>query len=251
VKKIAIVAQKGGVGKTTVAVNLAVSMQASGLKTILFDLDPQESAAMWADRRQDEFPHVEFLTERRLPEGFRSAVARGFSLAIIDTPPAAGPQAHTAAESADLVLIPCRPNSVDLDAIRQTSKLIKSAGVPAFVVFNAVPPGATTLLEDAKDIVEKEPCDACEKSGVKAGTSAAICEVCAGRGFVPGLVVGPKVLRERSAYRAAWPLGRGVVENEPYGKAAQEISELQDWVCAQLKVCTPDTVKAEREVAHG
>jgi chromosome partitioning protein len=60
VKKIALIAQKGGVGKTTLAVNLAVAMQASGLKTTLFDLDPQESAVMWADRRQDEFPHVEF-----------------------------------------------------------------------------------------------------------------------------------------------------------------------------------------------
>jgi hypothetical protein len=69
VKKIALIAQKGGVGKTTLAVNLAVSMQASGFKTTLFDLDPQESAVIWADRRKNEFPHVEFLTERRLPDG--------------------------------------------------------------------------------------------------------------------------------------------------------------------------------------
>lgn len=221
-KKIALIAQKGGVGKTTVAVNLAVSMQASGFKTTLFDLDPQESAVIWADRRQNEFPHVEFLTERRLPDGLSAAAGRGFSIAIIDTPPAAGPQALTAAQSADLVLIPCRPSLVDLDAIRRTAQLIKSAGVPAFVVFNAAPPSATTLVEDAKAIVDEA-----------------------------GLAVAPTVLRERSAYRAAWPLGRAVVENEPYGKAAQEISELQDWVCAQLKMCTPDTLKAKRKVAHG
>jgi chromosome partitioning protein len=94
--------------------------------------------------------------------------------------------------------------------------------VPAFVVFNAAPPSATTLVEDAKAIVD-----------------------------AAGLAVAPTVLRERSAYRAAWPLGRAVIENEPYGKAAQEISELQDWVCAQLKMCTPDTLKAKRKVAHG
>lgn len=250
-KKIALIAQKGGVGKTTLAVNLAVAMQAAGMKTALFDLDLQESAAMWADRRQDEFPHVEFLTERRLPEAFRSAEAQGFSIAIIDTPPAAGPQALTAAESADLILVPCRPNLVDLDAIRRTSKLVKSARKPAFVVFNAVPPGATTLVEDAKAIVEKEPCEVCQGSGATVGTSALTCGACAGRGYVPGLVVAPKLLRERSAYRAAWPVGRAVIENEPYGKAAQEISELQDWVCAQLQVCTADALKAQREVAHG
>ena len=221
-KKIALIAQKGGVGKTTLAVNLAVSMQASGFKTTLFDLDPQESAVIWADRRKNEFPHVEFLTERRLPDGLTAAAEHGFSIAIIDTPPAAGPQAFTAAQSADLVLIPCRPSLVDLDAIRRTAQLIKSAGVPAFVVFNAAPPSATTLIEDAKAIVD-----------------------------AAGLAVAPTVLRERSAYRAAWPLGSAVVENEPNGKAAQEISELQNWVCAQLQVCTSDTLKTEREVAHG
>jgi chromosome partitioning protein len=222
VKKIALIAQKGGVGKTTLAVNLAVSMQASGFKTTLFDLDPQESAVIWADRRKNEFPHVEFLTERRLPDGLTAAAEHGFSIAIIDTPPAAGPQAFTAAQSADLVLIPCRPSLVDLDAIRRTAQLIKSAGVPAFVVFNAAPPSATTLIEDAKAIVD-----------------------------AAGLVAAPTVLRERSAYRAAWPLGSAVVENEPNGKAAQEISELQNWVCAQLQVCTSDALKTEREVAHG
>ena len=221
-KKIALIAQKGGVGKTTLAVNLAVSMQASGFKTTLFDLDPQESAVIWADRRKNEFPHVEFLTERRLPDGLTAAAEHGFSIAIIDTPPAAGPQAFTAAQSADLVLIPCRPSLVDLDAIRRTAQLIKSAGVPAFVVFNAAPPSATTLIEDAKAIVD-----------------------------AAGLVAAPTVLRERSAYRAAWPLGSAVVENEPNGKAAQEISELQNWVCAQLQVCTSDTLKTQREVAHG
>ena len=188
-KKIAIIAQKGGVGKTTMAVNLTV---AAGPKAALFDLDPQESAVIWADRRKAEAPHVEFLTERRLSDGLNAAEQQGFTLAIIDTPPAAGPQAFTAAEAADLVLIPCRPSLVDLDAIRRTAQLIKSAGIIAYVVFNAAPPGATTLLEDARAIVE-----------------------------ATGLAVAPVILRERSAYRAAWPLGKGVSETEPNGKAAE------------------------------
>ena len=70
---------------------------------------------------------------------------------------------------------------MDLDAIRRTAQLIKSAGITAYVVFNAAPPGATTLLEDARAIVE-----------------------------ATGLAVSPVILRERSAYRAAWPLGKGV-----------------------------------------
>jgi chromosome partitioning protein len=207
VKIIALIAQKGGVGKTTLAVNLAV---AAGAKTTLFDLDPQESAVIWADRRKAEAPHVEFLTERRLPDGLAAAEKAGFTLAIIDTPPAAGPQAFTAAQSADLVLIPCRPSLVDLDAIRRTAQLIKSAGITAYVVFNAAPPGATTLLEDARAIVE-----------------------------ATGLAVAPVVLRERSAYRGAWPMGKGVSETESKGKAAEEIAVLKKWVFEQLQMCTP------------
>ena len=221
-KKIALIAQKGGVGKTTVAVNLAVAFDVSGFRTALFDLDPQESATVWADRRKAETPHVEFLTERRLPEALAAADAQGFDLAIIDTPPAAGTQAYTAAQAADLVLIPCRPSLIDLDAIRRTAQLVKSAGINAFVVFNAAPAGATTLLEDARGIV----------------TSA-------------GLTAAPFVLRERSAFRAAWPLGKGVIESEPRGKAAAEVSELQDWISAQLKVCIPDNPQDKRKVANG
>jgi chromosome partitioning protein len=55
VKTIALIAQKGGVGKTTLAVNLAV---AAGMRTILFDLDQQESAVIWADRRKNDMPCV-------------------------------------------------------------------------------------------------------------------------------------------------------------------------------------------------
>lgn len=218
-KTVALIAQKGGVGKTTVAVNLAV---AAGTRTALFDLDQQESAVIWADRRKAESPHVEFLTERRLSDAIKAAQQQEFTLAIIDTPPAAGPQAYTAAQAADLVLIPCRPSLIDLDAIRRTAQLIKSAGIPAFVVFNAAPHSATTLLDDARAIVA-----------------------------ATGLESAPVVLRERSAYRAAWPLGKAVTETEPSGKAAQEISALRDWVFAQLRMCTPEVVQTGRAVAHG
>jgi len=221
-KKVALIAQKGGVGKTTLAVNLAVAAEAVGLATALFDLDHQESAVTWSERRGAERPHVEFLTERRLPEGLAAADKQGFAFVVIDTPPAAGPQALTAAQAADLVLIPCRPSLVDLDAIRRTAQLVKSAGVPAFVVFNAAPPGATTLIEDARAIVEGA-----------------------------GLTAAPIIVRERSAFRGAWPQGKAAAEFEPRGKAATEISELMVWVCAQLKVCTPASVTERKRAANG
>src|SRR3546814_15163622 len=85
-KIITIAAQKGGAGKTTLAVNLAVAAQAGGIKTALIDLDPQESATAWSERRTVELPHVEPLSARRLSPWINAAEAEGFALAIIDTP---------------------------------------------------------------------------------------------------------------------------------------------------------------------
>lgn len=212
---ITLAAQKGGVGKTTLAVNVAVAAQAAGIKTALFDLDPQESATAWSERRTAELPHVEPISARRLDQAIDAAAANGFALTIIDTPPAAGAEAAAAAQRADLVVIPCRPSLIDLDAIKRTAQLINSTGRTGVVVLNAAPPTATTLLDDARMLAE-----------------------------ATGLRVARAVLRERSAYRAAWPYGLGVSEHEPKGKAAVEIAVLQNYLLDQLTTCTPANVKA-------
>jgi chromosome partitioning protein len=215
VQIITLAAQKGGVGKTTLAVNLAVAAQAAGIRTALFDLDPQESATAWSERREAELPHVEPISARRLDQAIDAAEANGFALTIIDTPPAAGAEAAAAAQRADLVVIPCRPSLIDLDAIKRTAQLITSTGRAGVVVLNAAPPTASTLLDDARTLAE-----------------------------ATGLRVARTVLRERSAYRAAWPYGLGVIEHEPKGKAAQEVAALQKHLLDDLINCTPANMKA-------
>lgn len=212
---ITLAAQKGGVGKTTLAVNLAVAAQLAGRKTALFDLDPQESATAWSERRKADLPHVEPISARRLGQAIEAAAANGFELTIIDTPPAAGTEAAEAVQRADLVVIPCRPSLIDLDAIKRTAQLITSTGKTGLVVLNAAPPTATTLLDDARTL---------------AGAT--------------GLRVAREVLRERSAYRAAWPYGLGVIEHESKGKAAIEVALLLDFLLEELQSCTPARVKA-------
>jgi chromosome partitioning protein len=214
VQIITLAAQKGGVGKTTLAVNLAVAAQAAGIKTALFDLDPQESATAWSERRAAEYPHVEPISARRLNQAIDAAAANGFMLTIIDTPPAAGAEAAAAAQRANVVVIPCRPSLIDLDAIKRTAQLITSTGRTGVVVLNAAPPTATTLLDDARTLAE-----------------------------ATGLRVARVVLRERSAYRAAWPYGLGVVEHEPKGKAALEVAALQKHLFEDLMNCTPANLK--------
>ena len=109
-----------------------------------------------------------------------------------------------------------------MSVFRRTAQLVKSANTSAFVVFNAAPHSATTLLDDARAIVEGA-----------------------------GLTTAPVVLRERGAYRAAWPLGKAVVETDPRGKAACEISELKDWVFEQLQMCTLARVRIHSGGSHG
>jgi chromosome partitioning protein len=222
---ITIAAQKGGVGKTTLAVNLAVTAEYAGIRTAIADLDSQESATAWHERRlanehrlpnavDGDMPHVEPLSARRLPAWLTAARAAGFGLAILDTPPAASNEAAEAVRLSDLVLIPCRPSLIDLDAIRRTAHLIATAAKQAFVVLNAAPVSARALLEDASEL---------------AGAA--------------GLACAPVVVRERSAFRHAWPQGLAVGEFEPGGKAMQEIAALHNFMLATMQTVTPSTIQ--------
>src|SRR3546814_8804415 len=74
-----------------------------------------------------------------------------------------------------MVLIPCRPSLIDLEAIKRTAQLITATGKQAFVVLNGAPPTATALLDDARTLAE-----------------------------ATGLQVARAVIRERSSFRAAW-----------------------------------------------
>lgn len=203
---ISFAAQKGGVGKTTLAVNLAVGAQLAGVKTALFDMDPQESATAWSERRSVELPHVEPMSARRIRQAIDAAKANGFDLVILDTPPAAGVEAATAVEVSNLVLVPCGASLIDLDAIARTAQLIASIGTPGFAVLNSVPPTATTLIADARMLIEKT-----------------------------GLKTAPVVVRQRSAFRASWTYGQGVTEYERKGKAAEELASLQTFILNGLR----------------
>jgi len=129
-KTVAIISQKGGAGKTTVAIHLAVAAEQHGVRTAVFDLDPQASATSWADRRKTPAPAVVAA----------QAAAQSADLVLIDSAPNADAASLAAARVADLILIPCRPAAFDLDAIGTTLNLATLAGKPAWVVLNAVSP---------------------------------------------------------------------------------------------------------------
>lgn len=210
-KTVAILSQKGGAGKTTLALHLAAAASTPRKPALVIDLDPQASAAGWKDSRSDENPVVVALPHTRLIQGLQAAEDGGAALVVIDTAPHSEGAAMAAARAADVILIPCRPGILDLRAIGTTSDLVKIAGKPAYVVLNAVPPRATQLLDDARAAVR-----------------------------VHGLELAPIALQQRAAFAHALTAGQTAHEFEPDGKAAEEIAALLRWL---------DTVLTARSIA--
>ena len=118
---IALIAQKGGTGKTTLALALAVAAEKAGRTTVVIDLDPQATACNWADRRNADTPIVVDAQPARLSKALEKAMQGGVNLAIIDTPARSEQTALAAAKSANLIIIPCRPQIYDLETRTQQS----------------------------------------------------------------------------------------------------------------------------------
>ena len=116
-KTIAIISQKGGVGKTTAAIELGFAAHAAGFPTAIIDLDPQGTAAKWGDRREADGPSVIGGQASRLSVILDTARANGAELVIIDTPPSAEAIALQAAKVSDFILIPTRAGGFDIEAI--------------------------------------------------------------------------------------------------------------------------------------
>lgn len=196
-RTLGIVAQKGGSGKTTVAVHVAVCAARQGLKTAIIDIDPQHSAYNWNESRPDDRKLDAVAAEIGQLDGLlERAKAGGVELVIIDTAPHSTGDAAIAAKLADYLLIPCRPARFDLDAVASTLGLAKAANTPAAVIINAA---ATRghLADEARAALVGQ-----------------------------GATVIDTVLHQRVAYSHAVIDGRSVHEYEPEGAAAAEIDEL-------------------------
>ncbi len=204
---VAIVGQKGGTGKTTLAESLAVAGGLDGRLVMVLDLDPQANAANWYDRREDkEKPLVTTAPVGRLAQALTAAKESGVDLVIIDTPGKLEGAALAAVSHADLVLIPVRPQINDLETLTATQALmLSSGGRPALVVLSAVPV-AGKRHEEAREYI------------------AAL-----------GLSICPALLSQRAAFGDAPSLGLAVQEYEPGGKAAVEVQEVYKFTMQLLK----------------
>lgn len=158
---IAIVAQKGGTGKTTLAVSLAVAADRAGRTVAIVDLDPQASASNWSDRREADSPVVVSAQPTRLGYVLSAAEKQGADLLLIDTPPRAEQTAMAAARAAHFILIPCRPAIYDLETVATTVELVRYAGDNPFaIVLNGVPARGPKRMQ-ATEVLESMSLPVC------------------------------------------------------------------------------------------
>jgi len=124
-----LVGQKGGTGKTTVALGLAVAAAAAGHTVAVIDLDPQATASRWKDRRKEENPAVVSAQASRLAPALKAAESNGADFVIIDSAGRSDDSALAAARAADLVLVPTRTSIVELETLPAVIDLLRIAGV--------------------------------------------------------------------------------------------------------------------------
>jgi chromosome partitioning protein len=204
VRVIALLAQKGGSGKTTLAVHLAVAAAANGYHVVIADLDPQGSAASWSRVRGSPEPKVVAMAASATG-GFIDGIHRnGSGLVIVDTAPHSAPAASQVVQQVEFVLIPCRPTAFDLTAASSSAEIAKAARRRAAFVLNSCPVRAPEVA-DARTVLTSY-----------------------------GFPVAPVEIGQRQAFARAVASGQAVTEFDPHGKAAAEITDLWKWIAKQV-----------------
>ena len=200
-KVIAVLNQKGGSGKTTIATHLARALQIEGADVLLVDSDPQGSARDWAAVREDQ-PLTVVGIDRPTIDRDVKKVARKVDFVVIDGAPQAADLAVSAIKAADFVLIPVQPSPYDIWATSDLVELVKQRIEvtdgrlrAAFVVSRAI-------------------------KGTRIGVE--ITEALAGY----GLPILESRITQRVSYPGTAAAGIAVLEAEPTGDAATEVFNL-------------------------
>lgn len=146
--------QKGGVSKTTLAINLACCAVRDGVKTVLFEMDKQSSVGEWFAERGERAPYALQIATGTLGAMLDDMGAHGFELVVVDVPGTASNAAREAIKNADLCLIPGRPFSTDLMPAAATVETCNQLATRyAFVI--SIAPTASGRSEEAKEALRK------------------------------------------------------------------------------------------------
>lgn len=228
VRVVAIMNQKGGVGKTTVTMALALAAREAGFRVCVLDLDPQASAALWVRQRSqitgvsDPGFDVRATSARAeiVEAEIERAAGQGVEWVFLDTAPSVAGISVELVRLADVVLVPVGDGRFDLTATAPTLDLVRAGGRRPIVVFNRLPTNAKRALADLKDGF---------------------------RTVMKDIVFGP-VLAARAEIKHAQGALSSIVEFKPKSRAADEVMALWSYVqaCFRAHAAQP----AGKEAAH-
>jgi chromosome partitioning protein len=207
-RTIMIAKQKGGSAATTVARELGVVAAAAGQRVVFIDLDPQGTLRSWWNRRTegaegDPNPALATPAPAQMVDALDQLRIAGVDLCIIDTPPSVHAFLGSVMRLADLILLPTRPTTDDLDALPGVLDLVEDTGRPFAFIVTQAPAGKSRLYDDAVPVLAQR-----------------------------GRVAPP--LRLRADFPVAAASGRTATEIAPKGKAAEEVHALWRFVLADL-----------------
>lgn len=220
---IAFCNQKGGVGKTTIVINLAIAALRNGVATSVLDLDTQKSAERFAELRTDltgeETPVVVHGTADNLKDMVETAREGGVQLLMLDCPGALDRTMLLAATLADVVIVPTRSSVLDQHALRDTLDYLDMSGKSdkCLVVLNAAREGRDGGIDEVAAVAD---------------------------GF--GVPVAATQIEDLRAFSVTLGKGRAVVEAGARGKAAQSIEGLLDEIGAHHKQITTASNRRRR-----
>lgn len=207
---VALGNQKGGVGKSAMAINLACQAAAAGHKVAILDMDAEQgTASKWAERRNGHAREVIIRSAdvSNLAALLAQMLQLGVGWVLLDLPGRATTIAGAGFVASDLVLIPCRPLEVDIEASVDTVARVSRAGKKYAFVMN-IAPSSNDMLR-ARNV----------------------------QGFLRahGHTVAGPIIVQRIEVPDAIVTGQGVNEFKPNSKSSAEFADLFAWLKKEVK----------------
>jgi chromosome partitioning protein len=194
--------QKGGVGKTTLATNVATALALDGHKVFFIDADPQGSALDWSAARQGTllFPVVGLPKDTLHRE--MATLSAPYDWVVIDGPPRVHTVAKSAIAASDIVIIPVQPSPYDIWAAREVVDIIADVRI--------IKQGLKAVFTINRKIAN---------TAISRDVTAALADY-------PDIPVLKASLTQRVAFAESATAGQSVLETEPQGQASHEIRAL-------------------------
>jgi chromosome partitioning protein len=204
-KNLAVVARKGGSGKTTIAVNLAIAAHRRAYRVRLADIDPQGSSSEVLRVRKARGPEIVHTTGEALFQLQKAGEDGPPEVTVMDTPAGVEDAIAHAIALAHLSLLVVRPTFLDIAATLQTAQILRRLRKPGLILLNQAP----------------VPRGGLEPPAVKRALEAL---------RLMQLPVVPVVLRSRALYQTTLASGRSVEEVQDGNPAAEEVAKLWAYV---------------------